>query len=291
MIPGTFCRTVPARRVVGVTLLMCLAGLTAASAQDAPPLPRVGFDDDGQGEALARELSGPDLKTVPLAVRLEVRAGDAAALAAVQARVALLARAGLQVWLRLADVPSAADEVSARPWRAFVRTLMESTRGHVRLVELPLASTSRLESSVRLAFLLKVAAVQVRAVDPTVLIAVHGERLADSEWIEAFYAADVAAYVDVLSLPAPADGSKIDALGRTLARVDPDARVVITGEPLSDVAQDARGTVVRTQLGRLGGVAACTPYSGSPIARAAEPCSPARPWLESSGATFSPARS
>ena len=103
--------------------------------------------------------------------------------------------------------------------------------------------------------------------DPATLIAVAGEHLADAAWIEAFYAADVAAYVDVLSLPAgDARDATIEALGRRLARLDPDARVMVSGEPLPDAALDARRVLARTQIGRLGSTAACTIYRGSSAA-------------------------
>jgi hypothetical protein len=256
--------------VAAAMLLLCLALLPSARAETRP-VPRIGFDDDGGTEALLRTLGEPELKAVPIAVRLDIQGAAAGDVEAVRARVARLARAGLQVWLRLADVPAADDADAVRRWRAFVRTVIERTRGQVQLVELPLASGRMPGTPSQRAFLLKVAAVQVRAVDPAVLIGVHGENAANPTWVDEFYAADVAAYVDVLSLPASeaAAAGVVDATGRQIVRLDPDARVVISGEPLPDVPGEARGVLVRTQLERLGSVAACTTYGGSPAAIAA----------------------
>jgi hypothetical protein len=258
--------------LLGPALLLCIALVRTAGAEETRALARIGFDEDGRAEALALTLTTVDPKTVPIAVRLAVHGGTdpAVAIAGVQARVATLARAGLQVWLRVAEVPPADDEVAVRQWRGFVRTLVERTRGQVQLVELPLATAAVAGTQAERAFLLKVAAVQVRAVDPALLLAVHGERLTDPAWVDAFYASDVSAYVDVLSLPTPgAEPAMVAALGRQLAELDPDVRVIISGEPLSDVPAEARRAIVRTQLERLGSVAACTIYRGSPAAIAA----------------------
>jgi hypothetical protein len=262
--------TVTALAMAG--LLLCVGLASPAAAQNVRPFPRIGFDDDGEGGQLARHLSSPDLKAIPIAVRLPV---DGALrqdpdVAGIEARVAALARAGLQVWLHIVDVPAADDSAAVRRWRGFVRTIVERTRGQVQLVELPLASGSPASTAQERVFLLKVAAVQVRAVDSGLLVAVHGDRIGDPEWVAAFYGADAAPYVDVLSLPAPSSAGTDTAvaLGAQLGGLDPDTRVVISGEPLSEVT-DARRTLVRTQLERLGSAVACTTYRGSPVAVAA----------------------
>jgi hypothetical protein len=214
-------------------LLFSVGFASPAAAQNARPFPRIGFDDDGEGGQLARHLSSPDLKAIPIAVRLPVDGAlrEDPDVAGIEARVAALARAGLQVWLHIVDIPAASDGAAVRRWRGFVRTIVERTRGQVQLVELPLASGSIAASAQDRVFLLKVAAVQVRAVDSALLVAVHGDRLGDPAWVEAFYGADAAPYVDVLSLPAPSSAGPATAvaLGAQLHGLDPDTRVVITG--------------------------------------------------------------
>ena len=156
---------VRALQSASAALLLCLVLGRTAGAEDARALPPIGFDENGRADALASELAAPDLKGVPIAVRLDVDSGGGtrADIDAARARVSTLAGAGLQVWVRLTHLPSAGDETAVRQWRGFVRALLDRTRGQVRLVELPLASASVQAAAAERAFLLKVAAVQVRA--------------------------------------------------------------------------------------------------------------------------------
>jgi hypothetical protein len=253
-------------------LLLAFVPPGPAAAQ-APPLPRVGIEAQGDIESLARALAGPAQSRVPVAVRLEIRAAAPDGepdVPAVSTRVATLARAGARVWLHLQDLPPPDDEDAVRRWRSAVRTLLERTRGQVQLVSLPLAEASRAETAARNAFLLKLAAVQVRAVDATLLIAVHGERLADAAWIEAFYAAGVAPYVDALSMPAAGRNTEAaETLAARLRMLDPDAHIVLTAGQLPGIALEARRMLVRTQIQRLGSAVSSTVYQGTPAAIAA----------------------
>jgi hypothetical protein len=253
-------------------LLVMLMPIASAAAE-SPALPRVGIEAGHEIEPLARALAGPVRSGVPVAVRVETRITAPEAGRDVTndlARIAALARAGARVWVHVSDVPAPADEEGVRQWRSRLRTLLERTRGQVQLVSLPLAEASRAGTAVENAFLLKLAAVQVRAVEPAILIAVHGDRLADAAWVEAFYAAGAAPYVDVLSLPARRpDADAAPTLDGRLRVLDPDARVVLTEEELPDIPLEARRTLVRTQVRRLGSAVSSTVYRGTSAAVAA----------------------
>jgi hypothetical protein len=259
-------------RKVLLCLIAALAAAPGARAASAPVLPAVGFDESlsaapAVGPAIAARAA---LSGIPLIVRLHVsraditRAGELD-LSALDARIATFGP-NCRVWVVLDDLPASSEAAAIAPWRRALRPLVEHGRGRLQGIELPLASESR--DPALAAYLLKVSAVQIRAADPNVLIALGGVRVADASWLEGVYGAGGAApYVDVLSLPHSSDAAAAQAARAALDRLDPDARIVETSLPIDP--QTAPTAIVRTTLSRLGSEIASTTFSGTPEALAA----------------------
>lgn len=250
-------------------LLLCLAAALAiapgARAASAPVLPAVGFDESLSdvaviGPAIAGNAA---LREIPLIVRLHVSRADVTRggrldLSALDARLANLAP-NCRVWLVLDDVPASSDTAAVTAWRSLLRSIVEHGRDRLQGIEVPLADGSTDPSLA--AYLLKLSAVQIRAADPNLLIALGGARVGEASWLDGLYGGGGAApYVDVVALP-DTDPSVARTIRTTLDRVDPAARIIETS--LAIDPRTARTTIVRTALSRIGSEVASTSFTGT----------------------------
>jgi hypothetical protein len=217
----------------------------APAAAPSVPLRGVGVEESlDAGPVLAPTLEGRPATGVPLFVRLTVTPADvagegAARWNALDERLSLYAAGKVPVVLALGPLPAAEQ---AEPWKARLRELAGKARGRVRAYEFAIPPGA---SASALGFILKLAAVQVRAADADALVVAGGLEAADTGWLESLYREDVAAYVDAVAVRAPAADALEGAiaLAPLLALVekeDPTAVVAVTGIPLEDEGQAPR---------------------------------------------------
>lgn len=223
-----------AARLIAVVLL--LAGAPVAAQTAAPPvLPRLVFSVDG-----AVADGPPDL---PVAVRVAVDAvpdGDPDA-----GRVA--AAHGWPVWLTIAGVD--APGVDAAAWPARVRALLDATP-NLAAIQLKADGVDPR----RTAFLVKLAATEVRARNASIPI-VLGGAAARAPLRDAVLTPDVAPSVDALAL---ARGDDVEAAAAWLASHDPGAVLADVDGP--SPAGDDGTAFVAAELDRLGTPVAARGY-------------------------------
>ncbi len=217
-----------------------------AAVPAAAALRGVGVDETlSAGPVLAPALDLAALPAgLPLFVRIAVRPADVAgpqadAWPALDERLSLYAARRVPVVVALGALPATRE---TEPWKALLRELAGKSRGRVRAYEL---ATPAGTAAGEVAFVLKLAVVQVRAADPDARIVAGGLKAGDAGWLESLYREDVAAYVDAIAVDAPAAeaGPAADALAPLSAvveREDPTAVVAVTGIPLGDEVQAPR---------------------------------------------------
>ena len=153
-----------------------------------------------------------------------------------------------------------------------MRALAEHCRGSVRGYELGDIPEGQPRPSVKdFAFLLKLAAVELRSADKDAQLFLAGPRPFDRAWLPGVFSEDIAAYVDAVALPAgPPDFAEAlahaDAL---LERADPTATILITGIALEADPTAAARRVLAEQLRRVGTRSALVSYAGEVRAVAA----------------------
>jgi hypothetical protein len=210
----------------------------------APVLKGIGVDEPPDTPSVltrAMERASIGRGELPLFVRLTAdwptveSAVDGADWAAIDARVSDYERHGIAVVLALREAPVDADRVDA--WRAVARALASRYRGRVAAYQLDVTGAPRPDARTY-AFLLKTAAVQIRAVDPDARVAQATIGIRDLEWQRALYRDDTAAYTDIV----PTDGTASVAPVRAVVMEhDAGALVLAGGVPIgaadrSDVA-------------------------------------------------------
>ena len=250
-----------------------LGGLAGATETTVPPLRGMVVEESLEGEAvLADALNEALLKAagLPVVARITVSrtelepAPGAFRFDRLDERIERYKTKGVPVLLAVRGPLVHSEEAS--PWRTFVRTLAEHYRGSVRGYELGDIAEGQPRPSVKdFAFLLKLAAVELRSADKDAQLFLAGPRPLDRAWLESVYAEDVAAYVDAVALPAgPPDFA--DALAHAdalLERADPTATIMITGVTLEADPPAAARRVLAEQLRRLGTRSALVSYSGA----------------------------
>jgi hypothetical protein len=250
-----------------LAFLLALAAAPAAAAH-APALRGVGVEETLE----AAPLLAPALEQartppgVPVFVRLSLSSADLAAdpgprAALLDERLALYA--GLKVPVVLAVGPLPTTE-QASAWKTQLRDLALRTHGRVRAYEF---ATRPGVAAADLAFVLKLTAVQVRAADPAALVMAGGMQAADAPWLEALYREDVAPYVDLVGVQAPAGealegAAALGAIAAIVERDDAMATVAVIGVALGDESSAPR-RLADWELRLLGTKAMAHSYAGT----------------------------
>ena len=185
----------PAVGLVGALL----AVPAAAQTPSRPPLKGVGVDErlDAAAE-LAPALAGASVKAsdVGAFVRLIVpwtaleQARSTSRWDTLDARLDALRRAAIPVLLAIEDAPIALD--NSATWPDAIRAVAAHASGRVAGYEIDAPRGERRPDARTYAYFLKLAAVQIRSVDPDDLIAQTPVGDGDTAWQTALYASDVA---------------------------------------------------------------------------------------------------
>jgi hypothetical protein len=187
---------------------------TVAAQSLVSPAARVALQDDPAGAAL-RLLEEVGPVAFPLAIRVELNAQSFSA-AAIESRLAPIERRSLPLWLA---IPAPAAEQELEAWRSLLQAILARPRSTLTILEVvvdtqpaPLAS-----------FAMQVAATETRARRDRTLLALGGPGMTDPVRRIALYSAQLAPYVDLLTLP----GNRDDTIATWLEQVDPSAQVAL----------------------------------------------------------------
>jgi hypothetical protein len=108
----------------------------------------------------------------------------------------------MAVVLALGGLPAADSDVE--PWRRFIRVVAERSRGHVAGYQIGAVQAGAAPDVNRYVYLLKLAAVQIRAVDPDALVLQGGIPASEVDWQGRVFAAGAGPYIDGVALAGPA---------------------------------------------------------------------------------------
>jgi hypothetical protein len=177
------------------------------------------------------------------------------------------------VVLALGRVPAADSDVEA--WRQFLQLVAERSRGRVAGYQIGAVQAGAPPDVNRYVYLLKLAAVQIRAVDSDALVLQGGIPASEIDWQGRVLAAGAGPYVDGIALDGPAPGQQEDEPFRlavermaALARREKPAATILLGPirlPPNPAAATARSmdAVLRT----LGTGIQVTAFTGAAAAR------------------------
>ncbi|MEO7790176.1 MAG: hypothetical protein ABIX28_11455 [Vicinamibacterales bacterium] len=254
---------VPVRAFVRLLLttaaVLALAGIGVAQPRDER-LPRIAIDEPVSRPAAAElQLRAPDLP-VPVLARVSGNVESETAL--LEARLAQHASRKTPVWLAVAG-PS--EVAGVEPWRTALHGLLSRHKGGIAIVEIQVAGADARVAT----YAVRLAATDIRAERDTIAVAIGGPAAA------AAYTTELAPYLDLLVLE---NGADLDAAERQLARVDPGARLAVTG-----MTTDADGParMIESELTSLGTGVVLHAWSPSPgLAPALRALSPLTSLLE-----------
>ena len=246
--------------------------LAGAAETTVPPLRGVAVEETLDGEAvLADALNEALLRAsgLPLVARIVLARAELEPTPGVfrferlDERIERYKTKGVPVLLAVRGPLSSPEE--APRWRSFVRALAERYRGSVRGYELGEIPEGEPPPPAKdFAFLIKLAAVELRTVDKDAVLFLAGPRRIDLAWQASMFSEDIAAYVDALALPVGPLGLA-DALARTdalLEREDPTATIMVTGVALEADPAAAARRVLADQLRHVGTRSALVSYTG-----------------------------
>jgi hypothetical protein len=259
----------------GSTSALCLAStllsvFAAAQSPSRTPIKGIGVDERLDSAPLlapvvAREaLKAPDVGAF---VRLIARwstvdeARTTGRWEGVDARLDAEKQAAIPVLFVIEDAPVTLDRSAG--WPEAIRAVAAHLRGRVAGIEIDVPRDRRPEAATY-AFFLKLAAVQIRSVDPGMVLAQTPIGNDDAAWEDTVYASDVAAAVDVV----PVEPGASAAIG-LIRRRDPTAVVMTVGLELDASASAAARQWLTEAVGRLGDTpptAACFTGSSEGIA-------------------------
>ena len=259
-----------------IRAVLAIALTLAASVAWAQPTPaaalkgRIGIDERLDGPAVAvpalerARVATSDLPifvrlTVPLDTLQRASMGDWSAL---DERIDAYKQRSIPVLLAIGT--PAGTLPTADTLTPIMRAAAQHLRGRVVGYQLDVAGGPPPDPK-QYAFLLKLAAVQIRAIDGDVVIAQATARSADTDWLTALYADGIAPYVDLAPIAAPsgppADASAIEGL---ITHNDPSVSLLWIGTPLgSEPGRSAERmlTAVLSQIGEHDTLG--TTFSGS----------------------------
>ena len=235
----------------GLALVIALVAASSAYGQPGATTPlrgRIGVEDRFDEPSLA--LAALDRKVgrsaeLPLFVRLVVpwpvlQRASAGDWSAIDERLTAYSRRAIPVLLSIGPPEGALSKTDA--WAPVIQSLAKRLRGRVAgyQIEARLPTPDAREY----AFQLRFASVQIRAVDPAVLIAQATTRAADAAWLTAVYAEGTAPYVDVAPIAIPNDAADpataTSSVRAAIASGDPSAVTLQVGVELG--SEPSQGT-------------------------------------------------
>jgi hypothetical protein len=264
------------------TIIATLDALPRAAR--VPVIARVDIDrqtiePDGNGtyhfESLDARLAQYRDKQILVWLTLDgLTASRAAAPASVAASASPAARSPATAGSTAATAATAATARSDA-WGRFVRALARHVASRAAIIELLPPDLSSLDDAAlaAVAFDIKRAAVELHAADAKVLVALGAQRFADATRLEAFYARDLAAYLDAVAVGSSVstvnsrDGGvapDVPAAHAMLDRLDPTAVTIERGTTLDTDASVAWRTFISTELWRLGTASVVASYHATP---------------------------
>jgi hypothetical protein len=245
--------------VLSLLLQGCVAAAAAADQSSGASLPaRITLEDsvDAPSAALAMTRHG-DPATFPIGVRLEAALSKESR-AALEDRLADYAARGVAVWLAL-RAPTVREDVDT--WRAELEAMLQSHARELNVVEILLAG----QPAPLADYIVRIGSTEVRSKHDGILVAIGGVR-ADAS-LAAVYTKQLAAFVDVLALRQDDLAAGIQLVGR----VDPDARIVVTGMDSGPDVETARLRLLNSVLETVGTRVAAHAWRVTDLTREALP--------------------
>jgi len=187
----------------------------AGAAEPPTAAPRLVVGDEPAGAALgALDAAGP--LTIPVAVRISDQSFPAAA--ALEPRLAALAKRHVPVWLSLRAPDAQAD---IERWQMALRGLLEKHGLALFVLEVTVDTQPPRVAS----YAMQVAATEVRATRDAIRLAIGGPAMDDRARREEIYRAELAPYIDLLAIGEA--GS--ESVGQWLHDLDPNAAIAAIG--------------------------------------------------------------
>jgi len=175
---------------------------------------------------------------------------------------------GVTVLLALEGMPGTAGGGEA--WKNYVRALAERYSGKVRGFVLGSSDTGAPRPPVpTYAYLIKLAAIQVRSVLSDALLLEGDGKPREPDWVESLYQEDVAPYFDGMAVATDGTLSRDDfderlrELRKTLDRYHPSAQVIVTSVALGGDPRDAVRRLLIDSFSNLAAGSAPTTFSGN----------------------------
>lgn len=211
--------------VVALLLLLSVAAAVATGQTSGAPVqpPRIALEDSLDAPYEALSLIRRDApSSFPIGVRLETALSKDSR-TALDARLSEYATRGAAVWIAL-RAPGAREDVDA--WQAELEALLQRHGRELQTVEILLD----VQPTALADYIVRIGSTEIRSKHDGLLVALGGIRAAA---LSALYTPQLAAFVDVLAVHEDAVAAGMELV----ARVDPDARIVVTGmDGGSDVA-------------------------------------------------------
>jgi hypothetical protein len=221
--------------VLGLTCL-CACDTLPASAQEQPSIPRVVVEDDGSHPAL--ELI-ERAETLPVTFAVRIALPGPSHDAAYDARLDVLSRRRIPVWL---SVPAPGSAAEVEIWRAALRRTIDRHAASLAVLEVAVDGPAGAAA----AFAVQVASTEARTSGDRIQVALGGAAMRDPDRRIEIYTSALAPYVDLLSVPR-AQAAEAAAL---LSRVDPGAGILIAGWHDGPVSERAIVDALVEDLGR-----------------------------------------
>lgn len=257
---------------IGVTLLWLIAAAWPAGAQtpaSASALRGLGVDETLEGPSvlvaalnrLRVPAPGPSAFVRLIVPWPAIRdAVSSSSWQGLDARLADYTRLSVPVVLSVTGMPTRESEGAA--FADAMRALAAHARNRVTAYQLDVADRSFDPAAA--AFVLKLAAVQIRAADPRALTIQMSGAAADVARQSELYARDVAPYIDIAAFAASGgDAALAPSMAALVQQADPSATTMVTGVPLDMTPALAAQQWMRTALADLAGRPRAATFVGS----------------------------
>lgn len=262
--------TVRVRLAMAVTAFALLAPARGLAADTK--LRGIAIDRRLDAEPLAADLP----RLVPTIIRLSIEdtaftGPDAdATLTRLRDALGLYESGHMTVVLALGRVPEADSDVE--PWRQFVRAVAERSRGKVAGYQIGQVQADAAPDVNRYVYLLKLAAVQIRAVDSDALVLQGPIPASEVDWQGRVFAAGAGPYVDGIALDGPAADEDepfrlaVERMVALAGREKPSATMLLGPIRLPADAAAATSRSMDAVLGWLGTSIQVTAFAGDAAA-------------------------
>jgi hypothetical protein len=244
-----------------ISVVTAVASLLLATAVQpsaaAPSLRGIAIDERLDTEPLPTDLPAPLPLIVRLAIDWQEFTGQASgAFERLQERLALYQTRHVRVVLAFGAFPT--TDTAVEPWRQVLRAVVDRVRGKVDAYQVGEVPTAAPPDVNQYAYLLKLAAVQIRSVDSGALVVQGTIPAVATEWQELMFAAGIAPYVDGVAIGGPAqeeDESFPAAVQRMAALVErqhPSAIMLVGAIHLPANVNVATSRLIDTEVRTLG---------------------------------------